>query len=402
VVPVFVLGSEDHDLEELNHIHLFGRRLVWEPGESGAIGCMSTRGVLPLLDALRELGGRAPYLEPSMDMMEACYREAPDMASATRRLLHHLFGAHGLVVLDPNHSDLKRHFIEVMCDELEGQTTQRLVGATIERLREVGWKPQAVPRPVNLFYLDSGRRSRIVRESGGFRVEGTAGWWSLKDLQELVVEQPERFSPNVLLRPLYQEMLLPNLAYVGGGGELAYWLERKAQFEHFGVPFPVLLRRNSVLYVEGASLRKLQRLGISVGDIFTDTEGLIRHYVAAHQQAEVTLEAEMLTLSQLYGALAVKAAAVDASLEQAVHADAARALAGLEHWQGRLWKAEKQRHETALNQIRNLKDRLFPGGGLQERSENFLARYWQDGGGWIDTLLENLDPLEAGFVVLEL
>src|SRR6185436_12759892 len=114
-----------------------------------------------------------------------------------------------------------------------------------------GFKAQAYCRPINLFYMEEGVRERIepLGDGGYIRVDSKISYTQEEIIAELH-SHPERFSPNVILRPLYQEFILPNLAYIGGGGELAYWLERKTQFEHFGVPFPMLVRRNSVLWLD--------------------------------------------------------------------------------------------------------------------------------------------------------
>ncbi|MEO6759385.1 MAG: bacillithiol biosynthesis cysteine-adding enzyme BshC, partial [Saprospiraceae bacterium] len=254
IVPVFVLGSEDHDLEELNSIQLYGKKLTWVSTEQGAVGSMSTAGMTDVLGELKTILGESEAAQALFVRVERAYTQMPTLADATRAMLHDLFGRFGLVVLDMNDARLKPHFIPVMRAEILEQPAYRLVNQTTAELQGLGFKTQAAPREINLFYMTPGSRERIVQVTEhappSYHVLNTKHVFSQEQLLAELEQHPERFSPNVVLRPLYQETILPNLAYVGGGGELAYWLERKRLFEHFGLPFPVLLRRNSAVWLD--------------------------------------------------------------------------------------------------------------------------------------------------------
>ncbi|MBL7781190.1 MAG: bacillithiol biosynthesis BshC, partial [Saprospiraceae bacterium] len=260
---------------------------------------------------------------------------------------------------------------------------------------------QAAPREINLFYLKPGMRQRIVLEDGMYRVLQTNLGFSEAEIMAELDLHPERFSPNVVLRPLYQETILPNLAYVGGGGELAYWLERRSLFEHFGIAFPMLVRRNSVLWLDQDAQKKLTKFGFTPQQFFQDTEALVREYIAANASGEVSLDKEIADLKTIFDQIAAKAVAIDPTLEKAVRADETKSVAAFEQWQGRLLRAEKQKHEVTLNQMRALKEKLFPGNGLQERTDNFLPYLLKYGDAFLEALQENLDPFEAGFVIIE-
>jgi len=407
VVPVFVLGSEDHDIEELNNANLFGKKLVWEPGETGSVGSMGTDSLKPVLDELRIILGETDTAKALFSRVERCY-QTQDFAAATQALLHEFFGGYGLVVLNMNDAALKKHFSSVIRADLTEQVAYRLVGETIGQLNDLGFKAQAVPREINLFYMLPGLRERIVvippssnAHAPSFQVLNTKFVFSYQEMLDEAERHPERFSPNVVLRPLYQEMILPNLAYVGGGGELAYWLERKSLFEHFGVPFPMLVRRHSVLWLDQDAGKKLQKFGFSPAQFFSDTESLIRAYVELNTNVELSLESEINALKSLFEQVAEKAKAVDPTLEKAVKADSTKAVAGLEHWQGRLVRAEKQKHDTTLNQLRTLKEKLFPSNGLQERHDNFLPYILKYGDNFVADVKHHLTPFDPGFVILE-
>lgn len=401
IVPVFVLGSEDHDLDELNHIQLYGKKLVWETDEGGAVGSMPTAGLSNVLAELRTILGDGEAAQALFARIEKNYTQTHTIAEATRAMLHDLLGRFGLVVVDMNHPDLKRCFIPVMRAELLEHPAFRLVSETAAQLNALGFKTQATPREINLFYLQPNSRERIVREGNLYKVLNTDLQFSQEDLLKHLEAHPEHFSPNVVLRPLYQELVLPNLAYVGGGGELAYWLERKTLFAHFQVPLPMLVRRHSILWLDRDSIKKMVKANLTVPRLFDDTDSLVRHFVESNADAEVQLTAEITDLSAVYERLAQKALAVDPTLEKAVRADGVKAVAALEQWESRLVRAEKQKHEVTLNQIRALKEKLFPANGLQERYDNFMPYILKYGDAWLDTLYEQMAAFDPGIVVLE-
>jgi uncharacterized protein YllA (UPF0747 family) len=221
-----------------------------------------------------------------------------------------------------------------------------------------------------------------------------------EDMIDEIENHPERFSPNVIMRPLFQELIVPNLAYIGGGGELAYWLERKSQFEHFGINFPMLIRRNSAMWVDKGSIKKMNKFGLNVNDLAGEIEALVKEFVRKNSEGELSLNAEKSALEAIFKDIATKTKKTDPTLVKTVWAEHAKQLKSLENLENRLLKAEKQKQEISINQIRGLKDRLFPGDGLTERKENFLQYYVRYGDSFFDVLKENLHPLEKGFVVV--
>ncbi|MBL7796403.1 MAG: bacillithiol biosynthesis cysteine-adding enzyme BshC [Saprospiraceae bacterium] len=401
IIPIFVLGSEDHDLDELNHIRLFNKEIRWTPDFGGPVGTMPAATLGPVLEELRPILGDTENAHTLWEKIEQCYTQSATFADATQALLHTLFGRFGLVVFNMNHPDLKRKFIPIMWDDLSRQTAHRLVTETIEKLASRGFKGQAIPRDINLFYMQPGSRERIVFENGQYQVLHTDLSFTPETMKTELEQYPERFSPNVLLRPLFQELILPNLAYVGGGGELAYWLERSSLFEHYGVPYPILIRRNSVLWFDKDSIKRSLKFGFSPARYFEDSDALVRAYVEGQADAEVHLKSEVVDLQEIYDKLAQKAQAIDPTLEKAVRADEVKMIAHLQQWESRLVRAEKQKHEVAIGQLRSLREKLFPVGSLQERHDNFIPYYLRYGERYLDMLKENLNPFDAGFIILE-
>lgn len=400
-VPVFINGAEDHDFEEINHTYIFGNKLEWKTSAGGPTGMLSTRDLNIPLDALKDLLADNPMAESLLKDMFAAFTTHERYGEAVIDLLNRVFGKYGLVVLDMQHSALKRRFIPLMREELFNQSSQPLVEATQKALLEHGFPGQAYAREINLFYLQPGLRARIISEDGHFKVLGTELAFTKEEMDAELQAFPERFSPNVILRPLYQESILPNLAYIGGGGEIAYWLERKSQFEHFGVNFPMLVRRNSVLWIDRATRQKMERFGIGFQQLFQETDLLVRQFVAAQSTAPLDLNNEIKALSDIFERVRTKAVQVDPTLEKAVLAEAVKQAKVLEQLENRIVRAEKHKHETTVNQLRTLREKLFPNNGLQERHYNFMIFYLLYGEDFFQMLKRHLHPLENGFLIIE-
>lgn len=401
-VPVFVIGGEDHDFEEINHAHLYNKTLTWDNGgQFGAVGEMKTSTLAKVLSELKEIVGTSDHATTIYELIEKSYTGAATFGMATQALLNALFAERGLLILNMNDRDLKRRFIPVMQDELTNEHAHKFVGETQAALANAGYHPQAFSRNINLFYLKDQLRERIIREENGdFKVNNTDLVFSQSAMLQQVNDHPEYFSPNVILRPLYQETILPNLAYIGGGGEIAYWLERKSLFEFYQINFPMLIRRNSLLWLDKQTMNKMQKSGLSVQDLFEKPLDLAQAILLRQAKVAFNLEPEIEKLGQIFKDIAHKAFQVDPTLEKYAMAECTKLLKGIESVEDRLRKTEKQKHETLLNQVANIQQKLFPNDGLQERTDNFIPFYIKYGPAWMDALIENLHPLGAGFDII--
>ena len=388
-VPVYWMASEDHDFAEINHFHLFGQKYQWDTEQRGAVGRFHLQGIDQVLEALPE----------PVPLFERAYREHETLAEATCYFVNELFGEHGLVVLDADDANLKRCFLPVMQDDAFNHSAQPQVEEASQKLDELDYRTQVFPREINLFYLTDQRRERLVAENGQFVVNNTDQRFSEEELRQEMEAHPERFSPNVVLRPLYQEMILPNLGYVGGPGELAYWLQLKPVFDHYQVTFPILLPRNFALVVSKTNAKKLRKVDIETSALFQDTNTLIKSFVEDNAEASLSLSDEKAALADVYRQVEEKVLAVDGSLKGFIGAESSKAFKSIENIEKRLKKAEEQKQETAVSQLEALKEKLFPDGGLQERQENLLT-YYINNPQFIGELLEKFDPFDFRFNVL--
>ncbi|GGG37837.1 bacillithiol biosynthesis cysteine-adding enzyme BshC [Hymenobacter glacieicola] len=397
-VPLYWMATEDHDFAEINHFSLFGKKYEWNAAETGG-----PVGRLKLDGLQEELLSQLPADVPAL--FRQAYEEADTLAAATRRLTHDLFGELGLVSLDADAPALKQALVPVLEKEIQTQSSHRAVQEANARLEAAGYKPQVYSRPLNLFFLtDTGKRERLeydaAQDCAQITVRNTERCHSQAELLDLVRQHPEQFSPNVVLRPLYQELLLPNLCYIGGGAEVAYWFQLKGVFEENGVPFPILLPRNSAQYVGKANAGKLRKLGLTATDIFRPLSELKKQVGAALGQEEVSLQEQQQQLAVAFQAVSDLAQRLDPTLVKTVAAEQQKVSGIVTGLEKRLSKAAEAKHETAYSQLTALKDKLMPGGHLQERTDNVLSILINNPQ-FIQQLLEAFDPLALEFTLLE-
>lgn len=399
-VPVFVTGGEDHDFAEVNHAHIFNKTVTWENEESGSVGMMRTDGLRPALAELQEILGDSDNAREIYQIIEKAYTENEFYKEATVALVHELFKDYGLVVGAMNHPKLKAEFREIIKEEIFEQVSQPFIEKAQRELEAVGFSGQAHAREINFFYLRDQLRNRIVADGDGYKVQDTDFSFNREEMIAEIDKHPERFSPNVVMRPLYQEKIWPNLAYVGGGGEIAYWLERKEQFAHFGLNFPILIRRNSALWVDKSNIKRMEKLDVDLDFLLQDTHGMEKAYVKNNTESNLSLQQEKKDIAAVFDRIVKRTQDIEPTLVKTVKAETANQMKSLSALEGRLLKAEKQRQKISLNQLKSLQNRLFPNNGLQERSDNFLQFYLKHGKGFFAVLKEHLHPLEKGFIVI--
>lgn len=400
-VPVFYMGSEDNDLDELNHIYLNGDNLVWNTNQTGAVGRMQTTGLEKLIDQISGQLSVLPFGPELITLLKTCYQKGNTIQEATLQLTDALFNKFGLVVLIPDHPDFKRLMIPVFEDDLFNHTAFGLVKQTAEVLSKE-YHAQVNPREINLFYMTDHLRERIVKENGLFKVNNTDISFSADAIKEELANHPERFSPNVVLRGLYQETILPNIVFVGGGAEVAYWLELKSVFQHYQVPYPVIMQRNSLLIVNKEAGLLAKKLSLSVSDLFEDENILLKRMVQRHSEHQLTLVAELKSLADLYAQIEVTAGAIDPTLTTHVKALQAKAASSIERLEKKMMRAEKRKFEEQQRQLQKLKAILFPAHTLQERKENILPWYATYGPAFIDMIYAVSPPFPKMFGVIQL
>jgi bacillithiol biosynthesis cysteine-adding enzyme BshC len=286
-----------------------------------------------------------------------------------------------------------------MRQDIFQHTNKVIVDKTNTSLEKEGYKAQVFCRDINFFYLTDDLRSRIEKQGERYNVVDSDLSFSAEEIEKLIAEEPEKFSPNVILRPLLQEMILPNIAYVGGPAEVIYWLQLKEVFNHFKTPFPILMPRNFGMIMDHETTRKFSKTGLEWKELFEEKNYLFNHWVLKHSPRNLTVGTERAEILKIFELLQERAEHIDKTLGPFVGAESKSALNSLEKIERKFLRAEKRLHGDKLRQIETVKDTLFPDGTLQERTDNFLNFYQRDPE-FIQRLLNSFDPFDFQFNIL--
>ena len=395
-VPVFWVEAEDHDWDEVASCSVldadFHRRTITLPPASGA-------GQIPIgqirLDdnvksAVAELASTLAPTQFTSDLVAALqrmYEPGMGMADAFSRWLEHLTGELGLVVFDCSDPAAKPLAAPVFTHEIRhaGRTWQ-LADEAGHRLAGSGYHAQVTGSSQDgaaLFRIDGGRRAIAAGEAA--------------ELAEATRSKPETFSPNVLLRPIVEDVLFPTICYVSGPNELAYLGQLKSVYEHFNVPMPLFYPRASATVLDSASARFLNKYDLPFETLQARDESALNRVLAASlpeavdaalQQTEQAIEASMANLI-------AAVPAIDPTLEGAAKSTLGKLQHDLTTLRGKIIGAAKKRDETLRRQFFRAQSQAFPDGLPQERAVGgvwLLNRY---GPALVQRLLEEL-PLGLG------
>ncbi len=382
-VPLFWMHTEDHDAEEIASVSLFGKKIRWETKQEGATGRFSLSDIASFISEVLSVFGTSPGATELEALIKRAYDEKNNLATATRIFVNELFGKYGLVILDPDDKKLKEQFIPVVKEELMKHSGFKIVSQTNERLKKLGYEPQVRPREINLFDLN-GKRERVTDGNKYISQADT---------------HPEIFSPNVVLRSIYQQRILPNVAYVGGPAEISYWLQYKELHEHFHVAFPVLVPRNSVVLLDANTAAQLTEMGLSPAEMLLSEEELKRKYLSNSGKATEITE-ELGLLEDLIGKLAGRAKSVDPALESHVRSEGKKMKKLLDGIREKIHRSVVKKEEINLARISKIKGKLFPGNVSHERVGSFLQYYLSDGDSFFDNLKDRFEPCPKHILIL--
>ena len=381
-VPIFWLASEDHDFEEINHIHLFGKKVKWSSSQTGPVGKMHLNNIQSTLNQISKLISGSKNAKFIMDFLNKSYLENENLTNATRFFLNELFGEYGLVIIDGDDKKLKQEIIFLIKQDLNTNKLYEKINQSTSKLRALDYKPQAFVQKFNFFRLTKGSRTKISEEININEIENN----------------PHLFSPNVLLRPLYQEYILPNIGYVGGSSEIAYWLQLKSMFKHTNVTFPLLFLRNSALIISQKQKQKLDSFNLTFLDLFEDESFMQRKIIQDQYENNISFIFEEKEIKKIYNSLINKT--TDDGIKKHITSELVKQLKVIKNIEKKILRSLKEKESVNMQQISKLKNQLFPNNNLQERHNNFIQFYLKYGDNFIKILKDSLNPLNTNFVVL--
>jgi len=393
-VPLFWLGSEDHDFDELGKAKIFDKEIIWQTECKGALGRYSAEGLKEVNEQVKAITGETDFVQ----LLNAGLDKCKTFGEYTRYLLNALFGKYGLVILDQDDVQLKQSFAHIIEEEIFQSTAQGVLKENVEFL-QTNYKLQASPREINFFYLGDNFRERIVRNDNAtrFTVLNQSIAFTDEEMKAEIQSHPERFSPNVIYRPLFQEFVLPNIAFVGGGAECSYWLQLKPLFQHYKVQYPLILHRPPMAVISASAQKKMDKLNVQAVDLFQPIDAFVNNYIELQSSVNLSLEDARKSIEHLFENIAVTATAIDVTLTQSVQAEKQKLLNSIEQLEGKFLKAHKRKNETLVTQLRAVHESVFPNGTFQERSESFLPHLSDPE--FLDALVENGNPFEERVVM---
>ena len=399
-VPVYYMGSEDADLAEVGSYNIDGAKHQWKTKQTGAIGRMLVDDhLLQLLQNLEGYWTVKPDGKEALAIIKSAYKKGNTINQSTLQMVHLFFGQYGLVVVQPDDAKLKSLFVEVMQKELTTQFSHTAIQPTLKSLSE-NYHVQSEGRAINLFYLKDATRNRIEKNGELFSVVDTNIQFTQAEIIQELQAYPDRFSPNVILRGAYQETIIPSVVFVGGGGELAYWMELKNVFEQAGVDYPVIILRNSFLFINDKQAKQWASLEFNIEALFNSTQALEIAFVKTQSVENLVLTEHIASLTDLYKLIQQDVIKIDSSLgDHALNlsVQAQKKLALLEK---KMIRAEKRKQHTSLARIHSIKSELFPDNNLQERVENFSNWIGDFGWSWVEAILNNSNSVDASFIIV--
>ncbi len=400
-VPVYYMGSEDADLDEVGAFNLDQKKCQWVTKQTGAIGRMQVDdNLLKLVQQLESYWTILPQGQQALEILKEAYQKGKTISEATLSFVHAFFGSKGLLVLQPDDAALKAAYIPVMEKELLTGFSHEAIQPTIAALSK-DYHVQSEGRSINLFYLKDNIRARIEKQGEQFIVVDTDIQFTQAEIIAELHQYPERFSPNVILRGVFQETILPGVVFVGGGGELAYWMELKNVFHQVSVHYPLLQLRNSFLLMSQRQAEQWAAMQFEEQDLFKPTHDLEIAYVKKHATQALDLQEQINHLTALYTNIKNEAVKVDPTLGAHTENIASQAKAKLLALEKKMLRAERRKQSVAIQRIHRIKKELFPQDNLQEREEHFSKWVGQYGLSWIDTMMEHSKGLESRFSIIK-
>ena len=398
-IPVFWMATEDHDVEEINHVSVLGKNVQWNTDQKGPVGRFSNAGMEKVLEELKELSGKSADANWLMEIYTKAYA-LPTLSLATRYLVHAILGDLGVLIIDADDKLLKQDFAVTMAKDIVEKNSFRAIENTRTKI-EKRYKTQVKGREINFFYMLDGYRERIEEVYGSFKTLDSKHTWNDLELNTEISEFPERFSPNVVMRPLYQETILPNIAYIGGGAEISYWLEFGDIFKHYQIPYPALILRQSAMVIDKVNSLRIQKLGLESSDLFLDLHEVEKKITLSLSEHDLELQAERLQLHEITEQLKTIALAIDFSLSQSTESLNKRIENQLERFSIKLIRAQKKKLLVEIERLQSIWEKIYPTGTLQERKESIHTLIVQHSKSITIDLHTQSNPFHGEFLILQ-
>lgn len=394
-VPIFWMATEDHDFEEINHFKTAQNFYQIKGKSGGAVGRIMIEDT-SFIDEFEKEFKDDVFGTQLILLMKKAYQKGKTLTEATQILVQELFSEFGLLMIDGDNVLLKNQMAEIFSSELKDEITHHFSKENVQFLSEKYGKVQVNPREINLFYL-SDTRNRIVRKGNQFEVLDK----NLNFSFEEITNDFSKISPNALLRPVFQEKVLPNIAYIGGNAEIMYWLELPEVFKQFGVAFPVLIPRNSMLFLRNKTFQKIEKSGLDLLDFFGNFQTKLNQNLLQESPISELLISNEKAIKENFESLKNKASITDITFKNLVEAEETRQLKSFARMKKRLLRAEKIKNSDRLDFLQRLYLEIHPSGNWQERALNFSNFFAENGNEWLKNCYQEMDVDKSMLILME-
>lgn len=373
-VPVFWMASEDHDFEEINHLKLYYKDFVWngEEGFEGAVGRLNPTTINNLKNDIAEVLRDDQEAHQLLNLFTEAYTKYSTLADATRYILNVLFEKQGLVVLDADNTQLKQALKSYIAKDIFGSENIEAAREATDKL-DKNYKAQIFPREINFFYLTEKGRYRIAKEGSVYKALDTDIEFTEAELKTEIDAYPERFSPNVVLRPMYQEIILPNVSYIGGPAEVNYWLQLKGVFDVNAIQFPIIELRKSIILLNERTLQNIDDMGLDITTFLAEEQKIGSEFVEENGADIPDYSAHYKAVESELEIIKGKALEVDPNLKPFLEGEFKKITDTFGKLDNKLQKFEKQKFEKQLKKIETIKSKFFTPGKLAERVDTVLS-----------------------------
>lgn len=397
-VPVYWMATEDHDFEEINHFKTENNYYEINEKSGGAVGKIHITDTFFISEFEKEFKDCVFGTELILMLKEA-YKPGNTLTEAIQILVNRLFSDFGLLILDGDSATLKNQIKDTFKDELLNFSLYKTSKEKVEFLTGKYGKVQVNPREINLFYLTE-TRDRIDFDGHHYIIVDKNIRFSKEEILRELDNHPEKFSPNALMRPVYQETVMPNLAYIGGNAEIMYWLELKDYFKEINLPFPILIPRNSMLFLKEKTVRKIEKLQLKIVDFFQNFTTITNNKILDNSEILRLLEETENQLILQFSELKKAAETTEKSFGNMVKAEEIRQIKSFKRMKKRLLHAEKIKQGELLERLENLFLDIHPSKNWQERVYNFSVFFADHGYSWLETCLEEMEIDESKLIIL--
>lgn len=420
-VPIFWLESEDHDFDEANHIYLINRQnMIVRSGypqpaneqeqeesrkDTRPVGGRKLETKIEeILSSLKTSLLHTDFTDKILEKVSNIYTFENDFKHAFAQMLNWIFKDYGLMFIDSDDREVKKLLIPIFEKEINTspKLCEKIINISAELERD--YDLQVKPKVINLFFIHNGNRYLIEpREGNRFALRNSKRRFEREELMNILFENPELFSPNVVLRPICQDYLLPAIVYVGGPSEISYLAQFKPAYEHYDLTMPVIFPRASVSVIESKIKKLFTNFGVEFEDIFHHKRLMNR---VIHKLSEIKVDDEFTKLedelNRLYYELRNTTGKIDRTLMNTVDNLKEKAISSLHIFKDKLLNAQSLHSETTTAQIDKVTNNLFPQGNMQERLINilyFLNKYDE---GFIKKLFDEIDIHNYNHQVIEM